>query len=64
MVAHDKKCKCGTVMTLKAVWDNAQQKEVDHAFNLYLCEDCGMIMKEDVWHDAGELWVDLTGVVG
>ena len=34
-----------------------------HAFNLYLCDECGMICKEDVWQDAGKIWIDIEGNV-
>jgi hypothetical protein len=44
-------------MKLKIVWDDAQI--TDHAYNVYLCENCGMIVKEDVWEDEGELWIKL-----
>jgi len=52
-------CKCGEEMKLKIVWDDAQA--TDHAFNIYLCDGCGMICKEDVWEDKGNRWINLKG---
>jgi hypothetical protein len=54
-------CKCGELMTMDAVWDDAQ--ETDHAFNVYLCDFCGMLCKHDVWVDAGKRWIALDGTM-
>lgn len=40
-------------------WDDAQV--TDRAFNLYACEQCGMVLKEDVWENGGKRWLDLEG---
>jgi len=53
------KCKCGKEMRGVGCWDDAQL--TDHAFNLYLCEGCGMICKEDVWEHKGLRWLQLDG---
>lgn len=42
-------------------WDDPQ--ETDHAFNLSLCDKCGIIYKEDVWNDAGIRAIRLDGSV-
>lgn len=49
-----KKCKCGKEMGLLLAWDT-------HAYNLWLCEACGLILKEDVWNNPGLRWLTLTG---
>jgi hypothetical protein len=54
-------CKCGNQMVFVFCWDNAQQTDRDHAFNVYGCDSCGRIFKEDVWEDKGELWIGLEG---
>jgi len=53
-------CKCGKKMKLIFVWDDSQL--TDHAYNIYACQDCGRIMKEDVWEDKGEIWIGLSGI--
>jgi 8-oxo-dGTP diphosphatase len=63
MTLEDEKCKCGNKMKLSACWDNAQQTDRDHAWNLYMCEACGRICKQDVWTNEGELWIGLDGLV-
>ncbi len=56
-------CKCGEAMRFSACFDNAQETDRDHAWNLYTCADgCGRICKVDVWSDSGELWIGLDGV--
>ena len=53
-------CKeCNKEMKLVYAWDDAQK--TDHAFNLYVCEDCGIVCKIDVWEDKGVRWIDLQG---
>jgi len=39
------KC-CKENMTVLYCWDDSQL--TDHAYNLYACEKCGKIIKEDV----------------
>ena len=56
-------CKCGHEMKLIFVWDDAQQTERDHCYNLYACDNCGRICKEDVWSDEGLRWMNLDGAV-
>ncbi|MHA1795577.1 MAG: hypothetical protein ACTSUK_05660 [Promethearchaeota archaeon] len=53
------KCKCGKKMKYIYGWDDAQ--ETDHAYNLYACEYCGLLLKEDVWNDRGLRWIFLDG---
>lgn len=60
LVPNYKKCKCKDTMKLIATWDNP---ELNYAFNLYACDHCGMIMKQNVWDNAGELWVAVDNQV-
>lgn len=55
-----KVCKCGASMQLLFVWDDAQQ--TDHAFNVYGCDPCGRVLKEDVWENKGQIWLGLEGL--
>lgn len=52
------KC-CGQEAKLLLAWDDAQK--TDHAYNLYACENCGIIYKEDVWNDKGLRAIYLDG---
>jgi len=38
-------------------WDDAQ--ETDHCYNLYTCENCGDILKEDVGKNKGTFQIDI-----
>ena len=55
-------CRCGKTMKGIFCWDNAQQTDMNHAFNVYACDACGRLMKQDVWEDVGEIWIGLAGV--
>lgn len=55
------KCRCGAgEMNFRWCWGDRRQ--TDHAFNVYGCEDCGRILKNDVAADKGETWLALSGV--
>jgi len=56
---NDIKC-CKKRVKLVLAWDDAQ--ETDHAYNLYLCEQCGTLYKDDLWNDKGlrALYLDGT----
>lgn len=41
-------------------WDNPDS---GFAFNVYLCENCGTLLKEDVWKNAGRTIIHLNGDV-
>lgn len=47
------------------VWgyDDPHPRSAGHvyAWNLFVCEYCGAICKQDVWHNAGEIWVTTEG---
>lgn len=45
-------------MTYLDRWDDAQV--TDYCFNLYLCEKCGTVCKEDVWEGKGILKIDIN----
>jgi hypothetical protein len=60
----DKTCRCGEAMAFVACWDNAQETDRDHAWNLYTCAACGRICKVDVWTGAGELWIEVAPTEG
>ena len=55
------RCKCGEQMTFVHCWDDAQ--ETDHAYNVYACSPCGLLLKIDVWKDKGRRWIALDGSV-
>lgn len=57
-------CRCGDY-ELKTVYvfDNAQDAEPEHAYNLWACDGCGLVMKEDVWSNAGKRWLSLDGTL-
>ena len=48
-------------MEMVVVWDDAQV--TDHAYNLYVCKECGLICKVDVWEDKGIRWITLDGFI-
>lgn len=48
-------------MEFVTCWDDDQ--ETDHAFNVYLCEMCGNILKHDVAEGAGKIWIDIFNTV-
>ncbi len=51
------KCKCGALMMLLFVWDDAQ--ETDHCFNVFACDECGRVLYDSVWENARRLWIHL-----
>jgi hypothetical protein len=57
------RCKCGKEMNLRYVWDSGALEELgNYAYNLYACDVCGRLLKEDVWDEAKQLWIGLSGV--
>jgi hypothetical protein len=51
------KCRCGLTdgdMIFVACDDSPNE---GYAFNLFHCPYCGSICKQDVWDDAGEIWI-------
>ena len=52
------KCKCGEDMDFVAAYDNP---DVGYAYNLSQCMICGVVIKEDVWDNKGELLIELDG---
>ena len=52
--------KCAGKMKGVCVWDNPDE---GHAYNLYQCQTCGAICKEDVWDDKGETWVLIDNII-
>ena len=55
-----KLCRCKHTLDLAAVWDDPNQ---GYAFNLYICNNCGDIVKEDVWEDAGKTILSVSGEI-
>ena len=53
---------CEADMDLLMVWDNGSTPGT-HAWNLYACEPCGIVMQEQVWHGAEQRWLLLGGIV-
>jgi hypothetical protein len=41
---------CGVEMEVVFIWDDPH---VGYAFNLYACNDCGRLIKEQVWNNSG-----------
>jgi len=50
---------CNQTVRGLAAWDDAQL--TDHAYNLSMCDKCGIIYKEDVWNDKGLRAIFLDG---
>lgn len=50
---------CNQMVRGLAAWDDAQL--TDHAYNLSMCDKCGIIYKEDVWSDKGMRAIFLDG---
>ena len=52
-------CKCGhpAPMELVWVWDDAQQ--TDHCFNVWACDQCGRMLKEQIWKDKKATWIEM-----
>jgi len=55
------RCKCRAHMAFVLAWDDAQ--ETDHAYNVFGCSTCGLLLKIDVWKDKGRRWIALDGSV-
>lgn len=45
---------CGKEMDLVLVNDNPNE---GYAYNVYHCDDCMMLCRENVWSNSGEVWV-------
>lgn len=55
------KCaKCGGNMGLEFVSDNPT---MGIAYNVYSCDDCLTICREDVWKNAGKTWITGDGTI-
>lgn len=53
------KCKCGNEMKFVYCDDHPMtDDDYDYAFNLYACQWCGRLCKQDVWCGAGFIWID------
>lgn len=53
------KCKCGKEMEGVGGTDNPFPPDgEEYAFNLYLCNRCGTVCKQDVWVGKGLIWID------
>lgn len=52
-------CKsCSNDMEFISCWDKPEYSDLlEYAFNLYICNECGTICKEDVWDNEGTLWI-------
>lgn len=50
-------CKgCGDEMRGLDVYDQGAGGHI--AYNLYQCDDCGMVLINHVWEGAGNYWID------
>jgi hypothetical protein len=50
------KCQCQATMSLSAVYDTGSSGE-SFAWNLWSCQSCGMVARENVWDSTGVVWV-------
>ncbi len=53
-------CKCEIEMTFISCYDNPN---TGFAYNLYVCNHCGMIMKDNVWNDPCNYWWEENGKI-
>ena len=53
---------CGEKMKLCDMWDDPYADE-PVAYNVWMCNECGALCREDVWAGAGRLWIDHGGKV-
>jgi len=51
---------CNESLALVSVYD---APESGYAYNLFVCQSCGTIIKEDVWSNSGTLTVKTNGEV-
>ena len=51
-------CKCKEDMVFVARWDDDQI--TDHCFNVYVCDHCGMILKNETCFRFNR-WIDVDG---
>lgn len=51
--------KCNVKMEGIAAYDDCSK----YAFNVYLCDGCGSICKQDVWTGKGYTWVYVDNTV-
>lgn len=50
------KCRCIDNKEMKFVWCWDDDQITDNCFNLYVCEDCGSILKDDVCKRK-QIWI-------
>lgn len=51
---------CASPTKMIFVWDSPN---AGYAYNLYACEGCGKLHKQDVWTNKGTLTLDIKNVV-
>ncbi len=59
-------CECGSKMRYIDCYDtgsNGDEEGNSYAFNVHLCQDCGTLVKEDVWDNPGTIRIELNGAV-
>lgn len=54
---------CETKAELVGIFDTGSSFEEDYAYNLYICNKCGSIIKENVWSNPGCLKIKLDNTV-
>jgi hypothetical protein len=52
--------ECGQPMAVVATHDEGSGGQ--YAYNLHYC-DCGVICKQDVWDNKGELWIQQNDMI-
>jgi len=65
---HNVKCRrCNQDMNFIDCYDTGSNGHVidsnSYAYNLYYCVDCGRLAKQDVWHNAGVVFIDYDNTI-
>ena len=50
-------CKCGNKLESITGFDSPDE---GYAYNLFVCGWCGRICKQNVWNNAGYVWLDVA----
>lgn len=53
-------CKCGHPTPMALIWVRDDAQETDHCFNVYACDQCGRMLKHQIWEDAKEHWIEMA----
>ena len=50
--------RCKSLMQFVWCYDTGTSGDQDVAMNIYACNDCGTVCRENVWSFKGVVWVD------